>query len=185
MTTRPSVKFTYEDFILFPNDGKRHELIDGEHYVTPSPNTRHQAIVGNLHWLLRRFLEEHPMGKVFLAPFDVLFSDLDVVEPDLLFIASDRVDILTEANVQGAPDLVVEVISPSSRKTDEVTKRKLYDRHAVKEYWVVDPELEAVKVYRRKDAGFERVAELTRETRDELSTPLLPGLSLPLDLVFE
>lgn len=78
------VKLTYDDFLLFPDDGRRHELIDGEHYVTPSPNTRHQAVLGNLHFLIRSWLERHPVGRVFFAPFDVVFTRFDVVEPDLL-----------------------------------------------------------------------------------------------------
>ena len=80
---KPGVKLTYDDFLLFPDDGKRHELIDGEHYVTPSPNTKHQQISGNLHCLIRSWLEAHPIGRVFYAPFDVVFSHFDVVEPDL------------------------------------------------------------------------------------------------------
>src|ERR1700741_3123438 len=85
----PGVKLTYDDFVLFPDDGQRHELIDGEHYVTPSPNTKHQRISGNFHWLLRSYLETHPRGTVFYAPFDVVFSHFDVVEPDLLYISKE------------------------------------------------------------------------------------------------
>src|SRR3984893_16789613 len=85
-----SVKFTYEDFLNFPNDGKRHEIIDGEHYVTPSPNTKHQVVSSNLHGILWTFLQQHRIGQVFTAPFDVVFSDFDVVEPDLLYISRER-----------------------------------------------------------------------------------------------
>jgi len=86
----PAVKLTYDDFVLFPDDGKRHELIDGEHYVTPSPNTKHQGVCGNLHWLMRSHLQEHPLGRLFFAPFDVVFSAFDVVEPDLLYMSRER-----------------------------------------------------------------------------------------------
>src|SRR5512147_179146 len=86
----PGVKLTYDDFLLFPDDGKRHELIDGEHYVTPSPNLRHQRISGNLYFLIRAYLEAHPIGDVFYAPLDVVFSDYDVVEPDLLYVSRER-----------------------------------------------------------------------------------------------
>src|SRR5438132_1781953 len=82
------VKLTYDDFVLFPDDGKRHELIDGEHYVTPCPNLGHQAILGNLHFLMRAWLESHPVGRVLLSPFDVVFSKWDVVEPDLLYVSA-------------------------------------------------------------------------------------------------
>src|ERR1044071_5543442 len=84
------VKLTYDDFLLFPDDGKRHELIDGEHYVTPSPIRKHQQILGNLHWLIRAYLEQRPIGRVFMAPFDVIFSRYDVVEPDLLYLSNER-----------------------------------------------------------------------------------------------
>ena len=180
----PSVKFTYEDSLNFPNDGKRHEIIDGEHFVTPSPNTKHQSVVGNLYMALGSHLKAHPIGVVFLAPFDVVFSDLDVVEPDLLYISRERAGVLTEKHVRGAPDLVVEIVSAGTRKTDETIKRKLYDRFDVREYWVVDPELDAIKIYRRVGAGFARVAELTAEAGHTLTTPLLPGLAVSLVDVF-
>jgi Uma2 family endonuclease len=113
-------RLTYDDFLLFPDDGKRHEIIDGEHYVTPSPNTRHQVLVGRLHFEIELCLRRHPgTGAVFVAPFDVLFSRWDIVEPDLLFIAADQMGILTEKNVQGPPALVIEILSPGTRKTDD------------------------------------------------------------------
>jgi Uma2 family endonuclease len=84
------VKLTYDDFVLFPDDGQRHELIDVEHVVTPPPNIRHQEILGNLHWLIRSWLESHAAGKVFFAPFDVVLSMFDVVEPDLLYLSKER-----------------------------------------------------------------------------------------------
>jgi len=144
--------------------------------VTPSPDTRHQTIVGALHLLVASFLQRRGIGRIFLAPFDVVLSDLDVVEPDLVYVSAERASIVTAKNVQGAPDLVIEVLSPSTRRTDEVTKRKLYDRVGVREYWIVDPELETIKVHRRSDHGFTRAAELTRDGGDVLATPLLPGL---------
>ena len=179
------VKLTYEDLVALPDDGMRHELIDGEHYVTPSPNTAHQVIVGNLYFALRRYLEGNDAGQLFMAPFDVVFSDFDVVEPDLLFIAaSRRHDILTTQNVRGAPDLVIEVGSPGTRRRDETIKRRLYERDAVAEYWIVDPDLEVVRIYRRQDGGYGRPRELAREAEDELRSPFFPGLSLSLDVIF-
>jgi len=180
----PSVKFTYDDFLNFPDDGRRHEIIDGEHVVTPSPNTKHQSVSMNLSVAIRNYLGQHPVGAVFAAPLDVVFSDLDVVEPDLIYISRERAGVLTEQHVRGAPDLVVEILSPGTRRTDEITKRKLYERFGVAEYWVVDPELDAVKIYRRTAEGFTRVGELTAEGGDALTTPLLPGFSITLAAVF-
>jgi Uma2 family endonuclease len=181
----PRVKLTYEDFLLFPDDGKRHELIDGEHYVTPSPNTRHQAISGNLYYMLRAWLEEHPVGRVFYAPFDVVFTRFDVVEPDLLYISNERAaDILTVKHVTGAPEIVVEIASPGTRRRDETIKRRLYERAGVSEYWVVHPDLDAMRVYRASGGRFGRPVELSAETGDVLTTPHLDGLEVPLARVF-
>jgi Uma2 family endonuclease len=183
---RPTgVKLTYDDFVLFPDDGMRHELIDGEHYVTPSPNRKHQKVSGNLHLLLGTWLEEHPIGQVYYAPFDVVFSEFDVVEPDLLYMSNERASkVLTHANVQGAPEIVIEIGSPGTRKRDETIKRRLYERAGVTEYWIVDPELDTLRVYRRGRDAFDEPLDLKTESRDVLTTPLLPGLELPLTRIF-
>jgi Uma2 family endonuclease len=181
----PSVRFTYEDFLLFPEDRKRHEIIDGDHYVTPSPNTRHQSVSFKLSAAFAAFLKTHRLGKAFAAPFDVVLSDEDIVEPDLLFVSAARSAIITDKNIQGPPDLVVEILSETSRKTDEIIKRKLYERHGVAEYWIVDPELETIKVYRMTDHGYVRTAELSREADDRLATPLLPDFAVSLAELFE
>jgi Uma2 family endonuclease len=173
----PGVKLTYDDFVLFPDDGKRHELIDGEHYVTPSPNTRHQQISGDLFAQIWTYLEAHALGRVFHAPYDVAFSEFDVVEPDLLYVSNERAaDVVTPQHVRGAPDLVAEIASPGTRARDETVKRRLYERAGVSEYWIVDPETDVVRIYRRTAEGFDRAIELSRETNDVLRTPLLPGL---------
>ena len=181
----PVVKLTYDDFVHFPDDGKRHELIDGEHYVTPSPSTKHQRISGNLHLLIGNWLEDHPVGRVFYAPYDVVFSDFDVVEPDLLYLSNERAaQVITPLHAKGVPELVIEIASKGTRKRDETIKRRLYERKGVSEYWVIDPEIDVIRVYRRDDGQFARPFELSRETGDVLTTPLLPGLDLPLARVF-
>ena len=180
----PPVKLTYEDFLLFPDDGKRHELIAGEHYVTPSPSLRHQTIVGNLFLALGKYLANHPIGRVWVAPLDVVLTKFDVVEPDVIYVSRERASVLTRQNIQGAPDLVVEVLSPGTRKTDEIAKRRAYERCGIGEYWVADPELDLVKVYRRKEGRFERIAEVSSESDNVLTTPLLPDLRIPLRELF-
>ncbi len=185
MRTNPGVKLTYDDFLLFPDDGKRHELIDGEHYVTPSPSRKHQAILWNSIVHIGTYLEANPVGRAFGAPFVVVFSQFDVVEPDLLFISNGRLEVLTTKNVQGAPNLVVEIGSPSTRQRDETIKRKLYERFGVEEYWVIDPEIETIAVYRRVGEGYRRVLELAVERHDTLTTPLLLDLTLPLQQIFK
>jgi Uma2 family endonuclease len=182
--TRPGVKLTYDDFVLFPDDGKRHELIDGEHYVTPSPNLKHQAISRNIITSIGFYLRNHSVGRIYAAPLDVVFSHFDVVEPDLLFVAETRREVLTAANVQGSPDLVVEIGSPSTRRRDEKLKHQLYERFGVSEYWVVDPDIDVVRVFRLVDGKYLRAQELSRDHGDVLATPLMPGLDLPLSDLF-
>jgi Uma2 family endonuclease len=180
------VKLTYDDFLLFPDDGQRHELIDGEHYVTPCPNTKHQQVSGNLHFLMRLYLEQCPIGKLFYAPFDIVFSKFDVVEPDLLYMSNERAaTILTSKHVEGTPELIVEIGSPGTRKRDETIKRRLYERSGADEYWIVDPALDAIRIYRRITNRFEPATELSLESGDVLTTPLLPGLALPLARIFQ
>jgi Uma2 family endonuclease len=179
------MKLTYDDFVLFPDDGKRHEIIDGEHYVTPSPNTKHQRVFMNLAVAIGGWLEEHPIGRLFGAPYDVVLSVFDVVEPDLVYLSNERAaEVMTAKNLQGAPELVVEIASRGTRARDETIKRRLYERASVREYWCVDPEVDVVRVYHRGNDGFTRPVELSREARDILTTPLLPGLSLPLERIF-
>lgn len=178
------VKFTYEDYLSFPDDGKRHELIEGEHTMSLAPNIKHQNLSGELFFAIQQYLEKNPIGRVFHAPIDVVLNELNVVQPDLVFISNAKSNLITEANIQGAPDLLVEILSPSTRKTDEVIKRKLYDRFGVTEYWVVDPELDAIKIYRRDATSFARVAELSLEQQDDLTTPLLSGWVLSLQKLF-
>ena len=178
------VNLTYDNYLLFPDDGQRHELIDGEHYATPTPRTRHQAIVVNLTGMIWNYLQEHPVGRVFTAPLDVILSNYDVVEPDLLYLSHERASEVLRDWVRGPPDLVVEIGSPGTRKRDETIKKRLYERFAVSEYWIVDPELDTVKVYRRTGERYTRVAELSLENKDVLTTRLLPGLEMPLSRIF-
>ena len=182
---RAAVKLTYDDFVHFPDDGKRHELIDGEHYVTPSPDIRHQGILGNLYLLIANWLEEHPIGRVYVAPLDVILSSLDVVEPDLLYLSNERAaQVITPLHVRGVPELVVEIASKGTRKRDETIKRRLYDRAGASEYWVVDPAINVVRVFKREGDRFGRPQELSREASDLITTTLLPGLQLPLTRIF-
>jgi Uma2 family endonuclease len=189
MLTRPnpSRRLGYDDFLLFPDhDGLRHEIIDGEHYVTAAPTVRHQDLLGRLHLSLGAFVEDRPeRGRVFLSPCDVVFSFHDIVEPDLIFVGPDQFEILTDKNIQGTPALVIEILSPSTRRRDRGIKRQLYDRSGVREYWLVDPETHAVTIHRRAvDGSFPQAARLTAERLDILATPLLRDWSLELARLF-
>ena len=176
-------KLTYEDYVLFPEDGKRHEILDGVHYVTPAPPLEHQDVSMNLCRILVPFIREHRLGRAYHAPVDVLLSEHDIAQPDLVFVSNEHASILTHANIQGAPDLVIEILSDSSRRRDETLKREIYERAGVLEYWLVDPKCRSVRVYRRAGAGF--LAPQDFSVRNVLATPLLPGLEIPVREVFE
>ena len=184
--SQPRKKLTYADFVLFPDDGKRHELIDGVHYVTPCPNFSHQELLGRLHLAIGNFLVgRRSLGRVVLSPFDVVMSNHDIVEPDLLFIAGDQQSIITEANVQGSPALVVEILSPSTRRRDQGIKRQLFDQKGVREYWLVDPKNCRVSVCRRSgDGSFPIVSTLSAAADEQIETPLLPGFALSVSELF-
>ena len=183
-TSHFDARLTYEDLVRMPEDGLRHELIDGVHYVTPSPVLRHQDLVGRLYVAVANYLEIHPVGKVFGASVDAVLSPRDVVVPDLVFVAADQQAILTEPNIQGAPALVVEVLSPGTRKRDLGVKKELFDRNGVREYWIVDPKAETVTVHRRAVNGaFPKVQSLPADA-NAITTPLLPGFSLTLQKLF-
>jgi len=176
-------RLTYEDYSLLPNNGKRYEIIDGELLVTPSPRRSHQKVVTNLVYYLVEFVRRHDLGEVYAAPFDVVFSRYDVVEPDVLYVSKARASVLTEKNVQGAPDLVVEVVSETTAEIDRTTKLKLYARCGVQEYWIIDPVECSAEVYRLEKQGFELAARL--RTDQSLTSPLFPGFSLALRKLVE
>ena len=184
MALQSTTRLTYDDYVKLPDDGKRYEIIDGELFVNPAPIPRHQRIIGNLYFALRSWFEKRGGGEAFISPIDVVLGDHDVVEPDVIVIKSERASIIGEKNVQGAPNLVVEVLSDGSRRIDEITKRKLYDDAGVDEYWIVDGELELVKIYRRTASRFERVGEIGTEQGGTITTPLLPDFTLAIRDVF-
>ena len=184
MTKHSQTKLTYADYLLFPDDGLRHEIIEGEHYVTASPATRHQRILLNLSYLMQAHLETSPTGEIFFAPFDVLLSEFNVFVPDLIYLSRERSHLLTSKNLQGAPDLAVEILSPSTRSRDMRLKREVYARTGVLEYWVIDPDDDSVTVHRAGPSPTATFDEPVRYDRKAvLTTPLLPGLLLPLDKV--
>lgn len=154
---------TYDDLAGFPDDGLRRELIDGELIVSPSPKTRHQELVGRLHVAIANHIAARGGGKIYLAPLDVVFSPHNVTEPDLLFIADDELDVITEKNIQGPPSLAIEVLSDP--RLDRVRKRDLYARFGVVEYWVVDPDADRAEVYRLQDRTYANPSSSSPESR--------------------
>lgn len=167
-----SVKFTVDDLDNFPDDGKRREVIEGELYVSPSPTRHHQRILRRLVVAVGNYLEQNSVGEVFFAPFDVRFSLSDGVQPDLLYISNERAQIIGEKYVDGAPDWVVEILSPNNRSYDLQTKRRLYQKYGVKVYWVVDPLEQKVFVW---EEGEEEATIFS--SSEKVAVSILPGLS--------
>ena len=149
-----AAKLTYQDYLNTP-EGERYELLNGELISVASPNEGHQIVSIELGSLMHHHVKAGDLGRIFHAPFDIVFSDTEVVQPDLMFISKEREDIRTAANIQGAPDLVVETLSPSSLKRDWEDKRELYARYGVKEYWIADPVHKMVSVMLLRDGVLE------------------------------
>lgn len=174
---------TIEDYLALPEDnGHFYALLDGELEVTPAATPKHQEIVIRLGRLLLEYVSERKLGKVYVAPVDVIFDTRNATQPDLVFVRADRLGIIGPKNIQGAPDLAVEVLSPTTRRMDLGKKKEIYARFAVPHYWIVDPKAERIDLLRYD--GREYALE-ARVDRPGVAEPLaFPGLRLPLDEVF-
>ena len=179
MATEASIRLDYEDYAAIPNDGRRHEIIDGRHYVNPAPASYHQIVLMNLLIPLAEHVRTHRAGRVLPSPIDVVLSAHDIVQPDIVFVRAANAKIIEPKNIKGAPDLVVEILSDSNRRYDVRTKYELYERGGVSEYWIVDPDELGVRVFRRDGEKFMLV-----EAADPITTPLLPGFALPFADIF-
>ncbi len=175
------VKFTYQDYLHMPED-KRYELIEGEFFMMPSPKEYHQRILMNLSAILYNFARESKSGIVYVAPFDVVFSEENVVQPDIVFVSKERKNIITKDNIKGAPDLLIEILSPNISYRDNEIKRKLYFKYGVKEYWIVDPDGQTIEVLSIARNSYKTSGIYNINT--PLSSPLLKGLLIDLKEVF-
>jgi Uma2 family endonuclease len=180
MSVQPRQRLTYEDYAALPDDGLRRQLIDGELIVTPSPNLRHQDIAGTIYHHLRSHLDRVGGGRAFIAPLDVLLSPHDVVQPDVIFVADDRSDALTEPNIKGPPSLAVEIVSDT--RLDLVRKRDLYARAAIPVYWAVEPSADRVNVFRLSGGTYGNPQIVG--PGDILGIDELPGFTLDLEELF-
>ena len=173
---RHRVVLTYEDYAALPDDGQRYELHEGELSVTPAPGTRHQGTIGNLYLLLRPYVDARSLGSVWLSPVDVILSAATVVQPDLVYVATDRASLVSERAIEGPPSLVVEVVSPSTLAIDRKTKLELYARHRIPFYWIVDPATRTIEAWELVGAAYRLATRAPGDT----------AVSLPpfRDLVF-
>lgn len=173
-------KMTYEDYARIPADGNRHEIIEGEWYTTPAPGVWHQRGSRDLGHVLHEHVKRDRLGEVFHAPIDVLLSDEDIVQPDIIFISNSRSSIITDKNIQGAPELVVEILSPSTQAIDRGVKQRLYERAGVREYWIVDTAAKTVEIHEFSSPRRTRV----HQHPQTFESALFPGLTIRLAEVF-
>ena len=148
------IVLTYDDYVELPNDGKRYEILAGELAVTPAPNLKHQISSANVFKIVSRHVDDNKLGITLYAPIDLILESTSVLQPDLLFVSQARWNILTDKGIVGAPDLVVEILSPTTTRNDRVTKAQIYARHKVPAYWIVDPEQESIEIYLLSADGY-------------------------------
>jgi Uma2 family endonuclease len=184
-TTDERVRWSSSDLILFPDNGCRYEIIDGDLFVTRAPHWGHQRVSGNINAELRAWSLKTGLGEAVATP-GIIFSDTDNVIPDLVWIRKERLALLLDesGHLTGAPDLVVEVLSSGveNERRDREAKLKLYASRGVQEYWIVDWRLQQIEVYRRQQVLLKLTATLLNN--DNLNSPLLPGFSCSMDRLF-
>ena len=182
----PHVRFTYEDYRSLPESmDKRYELLDGELLMVPAPSVLHQRISRNLEYRLVQFVREGRLGQVFHAPIDVVLGAgeaREVVQPDIVYLSREREHFIHDEEIRGAPDLVVEILSPATAERDKGYKMRLYARYGVREYWIIDPKARTVEVYMPDREGFRLLQAYGPGAT--IDSPLLPALRLPVDELF-
>ena len=183
MSIRPHApSLTERDYYNLP-EGSRYQLIEGDLYMAPAPNLHHQTILGNLAFALRSYLEQNPIGILFLAPSDVFFSRESIWQPDLFIVLNARRHILTIKRCEGAPDFIAEILSPGNQDLDLHTKRAVYAREGVTEYWILDPEAKEILIHRFEESPNDPVARI--KPPEDASSSLFPGLRIDLDRLFQ
>jgi Uma2 family endonuclease len=177
------VKLTYRDYLTWPDDGRRYELYEGEAYMVPSPSVQHQRILRKLMLLLAQFMDVYQLGEIFHAPLDVVFDGDTVVQPDILFVSHQRRGIIGKQNISGAPDLVVEILSPATGERDRGIKLQLYCRYGVRECWLIDPEERTVEVLALSPEGYQVLGQYSGD--EVVSSQVLAGLQFPAEAIFD
>lgn len=178
------LQWTYEDYRRLPDDGRRYEVLRGVIYGSPAPNPQHQAALRNLAFLLGLFLQQHPLGVYFFAPLDVILPEelATPVQPDLFFLSRERKHLLQEQFLAGAPDLVVEILSPSKQKYDRETKLALYAEGGVREYWLADPKRQSIEVFVLRNGVYELLGKYGPD--EQARSEVLPGFEPFVDEIF-
>jgi Uma2 family endonuclease len=170
-------RWTYEEYYRL-DDGRRYEIIDGDLLMAPAPDTWHQDWSRELTLIVATYVKRTKLGKVFIAPVDVVLDPENTVQPDLVFVSAANLPIIQHRAIFGVPDMVVELVSPSSVRRDRYDKKALYARFGVKEYWIGDPANKALEILTLKSGNYE--LHCCAEEKGKLTSPLLPGLEFDL-----
>lgn len=173
---------TYDEYCLLPDDGNRYQVLEGELFVSPAPRPHHQRVRFHLALLLHDYVLEHGLGEVFIAPIDVILEPTTIVQPDIVFVGANNADIVTDLNIQGPPDLCIEVISPTIGLIDRHAKRNIYARLGVREYWIVDTNRRVVAICTLRDRTYGEPIEVTGD--DLIPSAVLDGLTVRASDVF-
>lgn len=182
MSVANPVLLTAEDYWLMPETGPRYQLIEGELFMAPAPNRFHQDISRNLVFILLKYLEKNSIGKLYHAPFDVMLNEINVFQPDIVFIANEQKSILTKQGVEGAPHLVMEILSDRTARLDKVPKKKVYASAGVEELWIIDPNSQKIEIYfLQKDAENPAAAHGAKAI---FISPTFPGLKFSAADIF-
>ena len=182
MAVRRAVRFRAEDIWDTPDDGNRYEVIDGDLYVTPPPVEVHQRGAGNLYGYIWQYLHAHPLGVVYMAPIGLRLDGANGLQPDLVYVSNARRDIIKERGIEGTPDLIVEVLSPSTEARDRGVKLRRYAAAGVPHYWLLAPRTRSLETYVLTDAGYELTETYGPGTT--FSPDLFPGLEIPIDALW-
>jgi Uma2 family endonuclease len=183
MTVTEATMFTVEDYQLLPETGPRYQVVEGELCMAPAPNRYHQDISRNLEFLLLKYLEKHPHGKLYHAPFDVYLDKYNVFQPDILFVSNERLALLSDRGAEGGPNLVIEILSTRTAELDRETKRKVYARTGVEGLWIIDPWKQTIDVYYlQKDAA---KPAAVYKVKDTFTSPQFPDLKISATEIFK
>lgn len=173
---------TVADYMQMPDDGPRYELIEGELLMAPAPNRYHQTISFNLTLILGNYVRKNRLGNIYVAPFDIIFDEHNVLQPDIIYFSRSRASALTKAGASGAPDMAIEIVSPGAEKRDRVLKRKIFARSGVEELWLILPERRRIEIYRLAEDR-EHPVETISQT-GQFTSPMFPGLTITAADVF-
>ena len=173
-------KYTYEDYARLP-EGAPYQLINGELIMTPAPTPYHQRVSRKIEFLLIQYVENNNLGEVFDSPIDVYFSEEDVFQPDIIFISKERFNIIGEKKIEGAPDLIIEILSPATAYYLG-RKYEVYEKNGVKEYWIVHPERKSIEIYQNQEGQFKLIQ--TAKEKGIIKSKLIKNFEINLEKIF-